>query len=334
MTRNAGRRPGVGAALAAMAMMAAQPASARDDAPLKISSAQAARGTQQVVIGAFNVGFLFESIDRTRAAGGMIGAFGGPSRAKSVLQGVTPAMMQAITDAAYADFTGQLAARGFTVIDSAAMFAGDAFARAKPIAAPLDANVALEKKSNGKTSFYKPTALSRLVMLPGDVTPSGMSGIGLSMQFASMQSNMAQYARSTGHAVLDIVYLIDFSDARRPGAFSFGGVKVTSGMSVAGDFSKLSLVAPTGKLVTIVLNDPIAVEGDFATKADETRDKGLQTAGNILGGLAAVGGLGGMRFGKSRTYAFTAKPEAYQQGATKAATLANTRLTEALAGLR
>jgi hypothetical protein len=41
-----------------------------------------------------------------------------------------------------------------------------------------------------------------------------------------------------------------------------------------------------------------------------------------------------MKFGKSETYAFTAKPDAYQEGAIKAATLANTRLVDQLTALR
>ncbi len=93
---------------------------AGDSAPLKLSSEASIKGTQTVVVGAFNVGFIFSSIDNTKATGGMIGAFGGTTKAKSELVGVSPAMMQAITDAAYADFKEQLAARGFTVADAAA----------------------------------------------------------------------------------------------------------------------------------------------------------------------------------------------------------------------
>src|SRR5437868_7134187 len=95
----------------AVALIAAQPvaALAADDAPVKISSADAIKNTQTVVVGAFNVGFIFQSIDNTKATGGMIGAFGGTTKAKSELEGVTPEMMQSIADAAYADFKAQLA---------------------------------------------------------------------------------------------------------------------------------------------------------------------------------------------------------------------------------
>lgn len=104
-------------------------------------------------------------------------------------------------------------------------------------------------------------------------------------------------------------------------------------MSVVDDYSKLNLISAAGKTAVLTINTPVAVEGDFATMQDATKDGSVQKAANVLGGLAAVGGLGGMRFGKSKTFTFTAK-EAYTDGATKAASLANARLVEQLAVLR
>ena len=325
-------------AVAAAALALSQPtllAAAGDDAPLKISSGQAVKGTQAVVIGAFNVGFIFSSIDNTKATGGMIGAFGGTTRAKSVLEGVTPAMMQTIADAAYADFKAQLEAKGFAVGDAATMFGSPAFARVKPVASPYEASVQLDKKSTGKASYYKASAVPGLVMLPGDVTASGFSGMSMAMSAGNTQYGMSEHAKASGQAVIDVTYLIDFSDARRPGAFSFGGgITITSGMSIVDDYSKMNVVGPTGKMATITLKQSVAVEGDFAEMTDSTKGAGVQKAANILGGLAAVGGFGGMKFGKSKTFTFTAKPGVYEQGAVKAATLANTRLVEQLVVLR
>lgn len=116
----------------------------RQKAGLSVSSAQSVRGTQTVVLGAFNVGFTFQSIDNTKATGGMIRAFGGTTRAKNVLEGVTPEMMQKITDAAYEDFKQQLAAKGLIVADAGALFASEDFERAKPLAVPYDAKAQLD----------------------------------------------------------------------------------------------------------------------------------------------------------------------------------------------
>ena len=322
------------AALAAIALaalpLAAQPAYA-DETPAKVASDAVTQGANTVVVGAFNVGFIFESVDNTKATGGMIGAFGGVTNAKSELVGVTPAMMQTITDAAYADFKAQLAARGMTVVDPAPMFGSAAFSHVKPMASPVEASVFLDKKSKGKTDYYKPSGIPGLVMLPGDIIGSGLSSMGMQMSFGYTQYGMQQHAKATGQSVIDVIYLIDFSDARRPGISSLGGgIKISSGMSISGQFSRMSVVSPTGKISTIKLKDPVAVSGDFADMEDTTKGGGVQKAANILGGFAAIGGFGGMKFGKSKTYTFTAKPGLYEESATRAATLANTRMVDQL----
>ncbi|MEO6313131.1 MAG: hypothetical protein ABIO47_12815 [Sphingomicrobium sp.] len=322
----------MGALALALTLAISAPASAASG-PLRVDSANAARGVQSVTIGAFNVGFIFESVDNTKASGGMIGAFGGTSRAKSMLVGVTPAMMQAITDAAYADFQAQLQARGFVVASNAQLFAAPDFGRVKAMASPYEAGVKLDKKSNGKATYYKPSSLPKQFMLPNDIVSSGMSGMGLTMAAGTNQYAVSQFAKSSGQAVLDVIYLIDFSDVKRPGAFSMGGLQVSSGMAVVDDYSKLKLISPRGGVTTITVEQPISVAGDFATKQDVTKDAALQSAANVAGGVAAAFGFGGMRMGKSKTFTFYAKPE-YQAGAVKAASLANARLLDQLAALR
>ncbi|MEO7787718.1 MAG: hypothetical protein ABIR77_07855 [Sphingomicrobium sp.] len=326
----------------ALLLSCASPALA-DDAMVKLRGAEAAKGVQTVTVGAFNVGFIFQSMDSGRREGGMIGAFSGTTDAKSLLVGVTPAMMQSITDAAYADLKAQLAARGFRVVDATALFASPDFGRVKQMATPYEAGVRLDKKSTGKASYYKPSALPGQFMLPNDIVSSGMSGMGLAMAAGTNQYGVSQFAKSSGQGVIDVTYLIDFSQLKRPGAFTFQSMQVNSGIAVIDDYSKLSMVAPTGKVATLTLNQPVAVEGDFATKQDATKDAGLQQGVNIargvsgvlghFGGFGGLGMLGGGKMGMTRTFTFTAKPQ-YQLGATKAATLANTRLVDQLAALR
>lgn len=316
-------------------LLSSVPASiaAAEDRPLKVSSPEALKGTTTVVIGAFNVGFIFESVDSTKATGGMIGAFGGATKAKSELVGVTPEMMQKVADAAYADFKAQLTARGFVVAEAAPMFSSPEFAKVKLIAAPYEVGLQLGK-GKGKATYYKPSALPGIVMLPGDVTTGGFGGIGAAMSAGGTLSSVTQHARAAGYSVIDVTYLIDFSNTKRPGAFSFGGLKVTGGMSVVDDYSKMTVISPNGKVATMILNQPVAVEGDFADMADTTKGGGVQKAANILGGLAAVGGFGGLKFGKTKKFTFSAKPGLYEDGATKAATLANTRLVDQLFTLK
>lgn len=322
----------------AIAAMLIQPvaAVAKDKEPVKISGPANAKGVTTVTVGAFNVGFIFESIDRTAATGGLMGAFGGTTKAKSELVGVTPEMMQAITDAAYADFVSQLTAGGYTVQPAADLFGHNALAKTKSQAVPLDVNIALEKGSKGKATYFKPTELPSLLMIPGDFLGSGMSSMGINMSAGQAGMALNNYARESGVGVIDVVYLIDFSQQKRPGAFSFGGLQVNSALSVSADYSRMTLITPAGKQAVITVKAPVAVEGEFVEKSDATSgtDKALQSGANVAGGLAAVAGFGGLRFGKTRKFEFTAKPGNYEEGATKAASLASEMLVARLGALR
>ena len=170
-------------------------------APLKVSGEAAAKGVTQVAIGAFNVGFIFKSVDSTKAMDGIVGAMQGTTRAESTLVGITPEMMQTITDAAYADFLSKLAANGYTVQDPSALF-GAPLAHAKPEVSPLNVNIMLEKKSTGKVTLVKPSALGALYLIPGDFTGSGMSSMGLNMNSGQTGYALNQYAKTTG--VVDV----------------------------------------------------------------------------------------------------------------------------------
>ena len=79
-----------------------------------------------------------------------------------------------------------------------------------------------------------------------------------------------------------------------------------------------------------------AVAGEFVEQADTTSGLGktTQMAANVAGGIAAGLGFGGLRFGKTREYEFSAKPGNYEEGAAKAASLASTLLVTQLAGMR
>ena len=86
----------------------------------------------------------------------------------------------------------------------------------------------------------------------------------------------------------------------------------------------------------IMIKLPVAVEGEFVEKSDASSggDKALQTGANVAGGVAAAMGFGGLRFGKTRKFAFTAKPGNYEEGAAKAASLASAMLLGQLSALR
>ncbi len=309
---------------------------AKDDEIVKVSGGEALRGASQLAIAAFTVGFIFESTDQTKSSGGLMGAFGGATKAKSELTGVTPAMMQQIADAAYADFVRQLSAAGYTVAAPASVFASPDFAKVKGQPAPLDINIALEKGSKGKAAYYKPTALPQLLILPGDFVGSGLSSIGLNMSAAQTQYNLANYAKTAGMPVVDVTYLIDFSSQKRPGAFSFGGLQVNANVSVTPGFSKITVLGANGKTTNLTLKQGQSVDGEFIDKQDASSgfDKTSQAVGNVAGGMAAALGFGGLGFGKTRKFKFVAKPGNYEEGAGKAAALTNGVMVAQLTALK
>lgn len=336
MTILMGSRAAKAFACAAALGLAAAPAApllaAKEQPALKSSDKGAMQGASQVAVAAFNVGFIFESTDRAGTSGGLTGAFGGTTKAKSELVGVTPAMMQQITDAAYADFVARLAAAGLTVADPASVFGNPGFAKVKGVSSPAEISIALEKGSKGKATYYKPSALPIQVMLPGDFVGTGMSSMGMNLTAGQNQGHIGMFAKSTGMPVVDVTYLIDFSDQKRPGAFSFGGLKVNANLSVVPTYSRTTVIGANGKVNVVTVNQPVSVEGDFIEMQDATSggDKALQSAANVAGAVAGVFGLGGLNFGKTRKFAFNAKPGNYEEGAKKAASLANEQMVGAL----
>ena len=322
--------------VAALALAAAPiHAPAKEAEAVKVQSKGAFKGASRIAIAAFNVGFIFESTDQTKKTGGMLGAFGGTTKAKSELVGVTPAMMQQITDQAYADFVVQMKAKGIAVLTPTEVFADPNFAKVKTRPGPTEINIQLEKGSKGKANFYRPSVLPAQVMIGTDFAGSGLGSIGLSMSAGQNGTLLGVYAKAANVPVVDVTYLIDFSQQQRPGAFSFaGGIKVNANLGIVPTYSKLTVIGVTGQQDMLTLGQPISVDGDFIEVADASSgaDKTLQSAANIGSAVLGLGPAG--MFGKTRKFTFTAKPGNYEAGAVKAASFANERLIGQLLLLR
>lgn len=306
---------------------AGQPLWAKESQVLEVTDRGALANASELAVVSFNVGFIFESIDQTAKTGGLMGAFGGTTKARSSLVGVTPEMMQQITDAAYADFVQRVAAKGFTIAQ--ASFDGLSGERG-----PSEENIKLEKKSTGKAVFYAPSAMPMQVFLRGDVAQrKSLANFGDEGRAGRNSFAVEQAAKTSGVPAIGVVYLIDFSDQKRPGAFSFGGsLKVNANLSIVPDYSKVTIIGANGKKNEIVLNDPVSIDGDFVEVADATSktEKTAQAAGNIAGGIGAALGIGAPRIGKTRKFEFTAKAETYQQGAIELAGATNAIVVDAI----
>lgn len=315
--------------------LAAQPAFA-DDGAVKIRDRKVLNGQTEVAVAAFNVAFIFESTDQIQKTGGLMGAFGGVTKAKSELVGVTPEIMQAVADAAYVDFMAKLAARNITTVPVDSLFADANILKAINGTGPREIRIELEKKSTGVATVVKPSALPGQITLQGDLNErQSLGSFGRGFSESGRQAAIRTYVKESGIPLVSVVYLIDFSDQKRPGAFSLNGLKVNANLSVAPKFSRITVIGSKGQS-EIVLNQAVSVDGDFIEQADATgnTEKTAQAAANVGGGLAAAMGIGTPMIGKTRKYAFNAKPGNYEEGAAMAATRANDVMTDALVSLR
>ena len=300
--------------------------------PVKVAKADAFKGVQNVVVGSFTIGFLTERTDSSKAGGGLLGGgFGGKSKARSALQGIAAADMQAITDAAYEDFKAQLTAKGYTVAPHSELLSSGAFAKAKPASVPQNFSIPFEGDKADAT-YFAPTELGQIVFYPGDVLVGGFGAIGAGMAQGQAQMGTANFAKSAGKGVVNVLYLIDFADSEKYGGWfrSSSAVKVKAGLAIAPGASRLTFFAPSGKVGSISLEEPVAVGGDFAEVKDTTGGtaKAVEAVSNVIGILGGIGS------NKSRKYSFVAAPDRYRTAATDAVKQANRRLVDQTAALR
>ena len=311
-----------GSALALSPIVAA----AKEREPIKATSARTFSGVQQVVVGNFNIAFVFEKTDKAFAGRGT--NYGGSSVAKSTLAGLTPADFQAITDAAYADFVTKMTAAGYQVADRATTYAAFAdIASLRYVASGAEGTVQQDKNEKAKALFYAPTAFGPTPIQAGAITGGTFGGFG------QMGPAMARgkFSFASNIPVVDVRYVVDFSNAAfRGGAFSFGSaVTVTAQLAIVETLSTVSLTAPRGQGM-LTLQTPVAVNGDFGGLADTTTrgQKVDQALGNMIGLLGGIG----TRSSKSLT--FNAIPEAYRGGAGDAAARTNYMVVNRMAALR
>lgn len=300
---------------------------------VSVTSAEAFKGAEQVIIGGFTVGFAVNKTDSRKAGGGLMGnGFGGKSTARSSLTGVSDADMQAITDAAYADFVAQLQAKGYTVADRAPMIQSEAFKSVTPQPVPYEDTQGGLLGGGNTTRYFAPSQFGGLLTFLGDI-PGNMGGFGFSNPSMAAQ----KYAAETRQKVLHVIYLVDFANANGHGGWhtSSSSVQVGQGLTVVPEYTKLSLIGgQAGTFSTangaIALGQPVSSDKPFATVNDSTSDAGkaLEVATNV------VGALGGIGTNSSRRYEFVANPAQYRDASLDALAKANATFLDTMAGLK
>ena len=107
----------------------------------EVSTAKAFAGKTDVVIGSFKVSFITREKSSSKPRGSILS---GPSVARAAaethLAGVPNEVMQAITDAAFADFKSQLTTQGYTVRPASLLTGNQSFNKAVTKPSPLQSD--------------------------------------------------------------------------------------------------------------------------------------------------------------------------------------------------
>lgn len=287
------------------------------------------KGAQKVAIGSFKVGFVQGKIEARKAGGGLFGGFGGNATAGMKLTGVDEAQMQAITDAAYADFVSRITQAGYTVVDRKELKAQPDFAKAKPEASPQRKTASFFGDQTEITTFA-PTSHGDLYWFLGESDKTGGFGFANASTAA-----MTQYGK-TGIKVLSVYYVIDFA-----GSDGYGGtfrntaaVEVGQALTLAPG-GGISLFGGDGMLASnhfsnIKLGQPMYAEEPFGKVIQTTSDasKGAEVAINVI---RSIGGIG-----TNQRRDFEVQADAARYGALSQDLIgkANGRLVERMASLR
>ena len=294
--------------------------------PIKITNAKSFKNSQSVVIGSFSIGFLVSKTDQ--ATSGKRGYGGSASIVRSTLEGVDAATMQAITDAAYADFIAQLSATGYNIVDHARLVDDPGMAKINYQPSGTEAGVRFGKDAKAQALFYGPTAFGARPLMEGE------SGAGVLSGFGAMGPAIAKntYAINNKQPILNVSYIVDFASADRyGGAFAMGtSVKVKAQLAIADALSKVTVIDIKGILGTAELADPIVVAGEFGDFHDSTssNEKAGTTVGNLMGALTGSGSS------SRKSLTFIAAPDAYRLGAINATERANAAFVQTLQALR
>lgn len=284
------------------------------------------KGVERVAIGSFKVGFVHGKVESRRAGRG----FGGNATAGVKLSGVDESQMQAITDAAYADFTSRMTKAGYTVVKREELQAQPDFAKARPEASPQRKSGSFFGDPTEMTTFA-PSSHGDLYWFDGEsIHNSG--GFGFSN---ATTAAMTQYGKS-GIKVLSVYYVIDFA-----GADGYGGSFRTSSSVQVGQALTLApgggvtILGGEGRVVAnhfshIKLGQPLYAEEKFGTMVQTTSDaaKGVETGVNVIRALAGIG------TNQRRDFEVQADIERYRTLSEGLLTQANGKLVDRMASLR
>lgn len=296
---------------------------AKEAQALKVEKPLVFKGLNQVVIGQFTVAYFTKKIDYD--GGGFLAA-SNKGKAIGHLSGVSATDFQSTTDAIYADFTKQLAARGITIVDPAGLIANKYYAKIKQEPQGEDIKVTLKKEDHADAVAYWPTQLGRT---DNALVPMRMMDMNMGHTYVAQYD----YARTAKVPVLNVVYYVDFA---KPAQSSLGGllqsIKVSAGLAVSQFGTQMALMDTTGKMSKISLAVPIEEGGDFANIRETT--SGITKAVQIASVLGVFGRGGKPMMASARFDYQVVDPKGYSDKAVSAANKASDLFLRQIEALR
>ena len=292
---------------------------------IKTEGDKAFSGVNKVVIGGFKVGFITAKEEQEKAGSGI----GGRSSAALEMQGLTPEVMQSITDKAYSDLLSKLKAQGYEVVDRAELTGSAEFSKANHESSPLTEESSFFG-SNNDVTYVAPKEIGKLYFFMGDSGPSG--GFG----FDNPTTAASTFADKTKLPVLSVVYTLDFASKNGSG----GSFASTSALEVGQALSAIpgsGITLYGGSAGTFSTADGSLKLGQAITSPDTfgeiemtTSDtmKVLETASNVAGVLLGAGS------NQSRDFVLKADPAKYSSGASGVLSKANDDLLHSMKALR
>ncbi len=294
-----------------------------------IDNAKAFAGVNKVIIGNFTVAFLEEKRGSNKAGGG----YGGKASATMTLKGLTPELMQQITDAAYADFVSKLQAKGYTVADRGQLLNYPDFAKTESQPSPLKEESSFFGASTD-TTFVTPSGFGPIRFFMGEFG----KGLGLSAMGNNPFTAANKFAGETKIPVISATYTIDFANTGgHGGRFSMSAsLQVGQGISVAPG-SGVSLVGgwqggtfsanPNG---SAKLGQAVGSDAEFGTVTNTTSGAavGAEVALNVVTALMGAG------TNQNRSFEITADPAKYASGAKAVLSETNSALIGQMAASR
>ncbi|HEY1096640.1 MAG TPA: hypothetical protein VGF14_05315 [Alphaproteobacteria bacterium] len=294
---------------------------------------EAFKGTNDVVIGAFSVGFLTQKTDSAKAGGGLLGnGMGGKSTAHSNLNGINDATLQSITDKAYDAFLKDLKAAGYNVVDRSTLLNNKDFAETKDYESPYEDTTGGIFSRGTITKYFAPSSFNgKMKVFMGDI-PALSGGFA----FGNPMTAAATIADKGGPRIIHAVYLVDFANAEGYGGWArtSSSIAVGQGLTVVPEGTKIGIIGGqagtfSSKIGVVALGQPVTSDKPFADVTDATTgtDKTMQGVANVIGVLGGVG------TNATRNYEFAARPADYTAAANDAITDARGALIKKMKSL-